>query len=276
MDKTSELRALAQRVADALPPIVDEIVLTGSVSRGVADELSDVEMLLVSDEVPEYEQCLAHARAAGLEGVDSWVRLPDAVHIGGVFDRVGVELVWWTRARVDERVRAILAGEITDGRMTTAEALARGIALRDVGLLEGWKELLREYPSGLTAVVIRDATSMWQGYQPEGMLTLTRPGERLMLVERLAQDAQRVIGIVFALNREWQPTSKRLAARIEPLELKPLRLTERVDAALTEPEPRAATRLMYELVADTLALVPEDVDVTTARAWVLGVLAVVE
>jgi hypothetical protein len=276
VDKTSELRALAQRVADALPPVADEIVLTGSVSRGVADELSDVEMLLVSDEVPKYEQCLAHACTAGLERVDTWVRVPDAVHIGGVVDGVGVELVWWARARVDERVRAICAGEITETRLTTAEALVHGVALRSVGLLNKWQALLREYPSGLTAAVIQNATSMWQGYQPEGMLTLTRPGERLMLVERLAEDAQRVVSIVFALNREWQPTSKRLAARVEPLELKPPRLTERIDAALTEPEPRAAIRLMYELVADTLALVPDVLDVATARAWVARVVEVVK
>ena len=30
------------------PPVVEEAVLTGSVSRGVADELSDIEMLLVT------------------------------------------------------------------------------------------------------------------------------------------------------------------------------------------------------------------------------------
>jgi predicted nucleotidyltransferase len=48
--RTEELRALAQRVADALPPEVIEVVLTGSVSRGMADEVSDVEMLVVTAE----------------------------------------------------------------------------------------------------------------------------------------------------------------------------------------------------------------------------------
>ena len=41
--RTAELRALALRVADGFPPEVLEVVLTGSVSRGVADEVSDVE-----------------------------------------------------------------------------------------------------------------------------------------------------------------------------------------------------------------------------------------
>ncbi len=275
MDRTAELRALAQRVADALPSVVAEIVLTGSVSRGVADELSDVEMLLVSDQVPKYEKCLAHARAAGLERVDTWVRLPDAVHIGGVVDGNGVELVWWTRARVDERVRAIRAGEITDGRLATADALVHGASFRTVGLLEEWQKLLRDYPRDLPRAIVEEATSMWRGYQPEGLLTVMRPGERLTLVERLVDDAQRVVRIVFAVNHVWQPTPKRFASRVEPLTLKPPRLAERLEEALTVPDPRAAVRTMYELIAETLALVPDELDVATARAWVAEALEVV-
>src|SRR5437867_2123700 len=59
MSRTEDLRALSQRVADALPPEVLEVVLTGSVSRGVADEISDVEMLLVP---VEHVDLLAAAR----------------------------------------------------------------------------------------------------------------------------------------------------------------------------------------------------------------------
>jgi predicted nucleotidyltransferase len=275
VEKTAELRAVAQRVAAALPPFVEEIVLTGSVSRGVADELSDVEMLLVSEEVPPYEQCVAHATAARLGDIDAWVRLPDARHIGGVVDGVGFELVWWTRARVDERVRAIRAAEITDGRLTTADALVHGVALRSAGLLEGWQELLREYPSELTPAIVDDATSMWRGYQPAGMLTVMRRGERLALMERLVEDAQRTVRIVFAVNRVWQPTAKRLASRVESLMVKPPRLAERIEDALTEPEPRAAVRTMYELAAETLALVPDEIDVEPPRAWVAEVVELV-
>jgi hypothetical protein len=44
--RNEDLKVLAQRVADALPTSdVDEVVLTGSVSRGVADEVADIEML---------------------------------------------------------------------------------------------------------------------------------------------------------------------------------------------------------------------------------------
>ena len=37
--RSDQLQALAQCVADALPPEVVEVALTGSVSRGVADDV---------------------------------------------------------------------------------------------------------------------------------------------------------------------------------------------------------------------------------------------
>ena len=64
--RSEELRALAQRLADVLPAdVVEEVVVTGSVSRGVADEVSDVEMLVVTSEPLELEQAYGYARAGG-------------------------------------------------------------------------------------------------------------------------------------------------------------------------------------------------------------------
>ena len=69
MDATArsvELRSIAQDVADALPMTVEEVVLTGSVSRGVADDVSDIEMLIVTRDEPDLEECFSLAAVAGL------------------------------------------------------------------------------------------------------------------------------------------------------------------------------------------------------------------
>jgi hypothetical protein len=96
---------------------------------------------------------------------------------------------------------------------------------------------------------------------------LTRPGERLALLERMVDDASRVVAIVFALNRVWQPTNKHLAARVAALAVKPDRLSERIEEALSEPDPRRALLVMTELQADTVALAPDGPNVNRARAW---------
>lgn len=54
--RSEDLRTLAQRVADDLAPeLTDEVVLTGSVSHVMADDVSDIEMLVVTPEPLELQ-----------------------------------------------------------------------------------------------------------------------------------------------------------------------------------------------------------------------------
>src|SRR3954470_4588011 len=267
--RTHELRAIAERIASALPPVVEEAVLTGSVSRGVADEVSDIEMLVVTTVPIELAECFEHARAAGLEGIDTWGAQGTAVaRVFGYYDGVPIETVWWSREQADAGLAAVFAG----GPSSSAEALANGVSLRTVGLLKGWQERLRPYPEELGAARIEEAALTWGGFAPAGVLTIARPGERLALVERLLDDALRVLRIVYALNRVWEPTTKRLALRVESLPVKPERLAERIEEALTEPDARRALLVLSELQADTLALAPSGPNVDRAQRWVNDVI----
>lgn len=263
--RSKTLRTLAQLVADALPDdVAEEVVLTGSVSRGQADEVSDIEMLVVTRELLELEDCFRLARAAGLEGLDTWgAQDGPARRVSGYRERVPLELIWWHREYAESQIDAVLAGEAP----STADALVHGVPLRTSGLLAAWQERLREYPPELAAAQIEEAALPWGGFTPAGVLTIVRPGERLALTEWMFDGAIRVLTIVYALNRVWQPTTKRLAARVEPLATKPDRLAERIDEALTEPDPQRALLVMTELQLDTVLLAPSGPNVDRARAW---------
>jgi hypothetical protein len=264
------LRELAQRVADDLPPAVaEEVVLTGSVSRGVADELSDIEMLVVTPEVLGLDDCFALARGAGLADLDTWgPPHPATRRVSGTRDGVPIELIWWPRDYAEARVDALFAGEVT----STADALAHGVALRTVGLLAAWQERLRAYPPEVAAAQIEDAAMRWGGFAPAGVLTLVRAGDRLALVEWILDAATRVLTIVSALNRVWPPTTKRLAARTEGLEVKPDRPAERIEEALTEPDPWRALIVITELQLETVLLAPRGPYVDRARTWLARAL----
>lgn len=262
---SDHLRELAQRVADDLPAdVVEEVVLTGSVSRGMADEVSDIEMLVVTGAPLQLDDCFRLAGAAGLEGLDTWGAQggPDR-RVSGYRDGVPFELIWWPRDFAEERIDALLAGE----KSSAADALAHGVALRTSGLLGAWQERLAAYPAELAAAQIEDAAIRWGGFTPAGVLTLIRPGERLTLVEWMVDAATRVLAIVFALNRVWQPTTKRPSARLAPLAIKPDRLAERIEQALTEPDPRRALLLMTEVQLDTVLLAPSGPNIDRARKW---------
>ena len=268
-DRTRELRELAQRIADALPPMVEEVVLTGSVSRGMADEVSDIEMLFVTTEQLELAECFEHARKIGFERMDTWG--PQGVPTNRVFgyvDDVPVETIWWSREFAEASVGAIFDGQPSG----SAEALANGVSLRTVGLLEDWQERLRDYPEELAAARIEDAALPWGGFHASGVLTLLRPGDRLQLVEWLLDSSLRVLQIVYALNRVWPPTTKRLADRVQALAVKPDRLAERIEEVLTEPDPTRAMVALSELQLDTLALAPSGPNVDRAKGWVCEAL----
>jgi hypothetical protein len=258
------LRSIAQGIADALPASVDEVVLTGSVSRGVADDVSDIEMLIVTHGEPDLEECFAIAAACGLTDLGTWgPQGTPTKRVSGYRESAPVELIWWSRDYAEAAVNAIFAGEPS----AAADALVNGVGLRTSGLLARWQERLRHYPDEIAHARIEDAALTWGGFAAAGLLTIIRPGERLALVERMVDDASRAVRIVFALNRVWQPTLKRLAARSAPLAIKPERLAERIEEALTEPDPRRAALIMTELQADTVALAPDGPNIDRARKW---------
>jgi len=264
-ERSEELRGLAERVADALPPeVAEEVVLTGSVSRGVADEISDIEMLIVTPEQLELDVCFAYARAAGLEELDTWGdQSTPTKRVSGVREGVPLELVWWSREHAESAMDAFFSTDTS----SAADAIAHGVALRTSESLSRWQARLSSYPEELAKARIEDAALTWGGFAAAGLLTLARAGERLSRTERMLDDASRVVRIVFALNRVWQPTHKRLAENVASLAVKPARLAERVEQAFSEQVPRRALLIMTELQAETVALAPDGPNVNRARVW---------
>jgi predicted nucleotidyltransferase len=267
-ERSEQLQDVAQRVADALPPdVAEEVVLTGSVSRGVADEVSDIEMLIVTPDQLELAACFEHARAAGLEELDTWgEQSTPARRVSGYREGVPLELIWWSRDYAVSAIDSIFHGDMA----ASADAIANGVALRTLGSLARWQARLGDYPEELAKARIEDAALTWGGFAAAGLLTLARPGEVLARTERMLDDATRVLRMLYAVNRVWPPTHKRLAARVASLAVKPDRLAERINEAFTEPDPRHALLLMTELQLDTVALAPDGPNVNRARRWLVA------
>jgi hypothetical protein len=108
--RTSDLRQVAELIVSALPPIAEEVVLTGSVSRGVADELSDIEMIVVTTEPLDLARCFEHARTVGLVGLDTrGAQGTEVSRVFGYYEGIPIEMVWWPHDVAEASVARILA-----------------------------------------------------------------------------------------------------------------------------------------------------------------------
>jgi hypothetical protein len=92
----------------------------------------------------------------------------------------------------------------------------------------------------------------------------------------MVDDAVRVLRMLYAINKTWLPTTKRVAVRAEALAVKPDRLAERIEEALSEPDPLRALTLMTQLQLDTVALAPSGPNVDRARAWLAEGLEILQ
>jgi hypothetical protein len=178
-----------------------EAAVSGSVGAGLADELSDLELLFLVDEAPDPGRIAAWLESAGatdvLSGSDSsgtwaWCRL----------DGVEVEPYWDSLRHAEQVVGAIVAGEAVEhGSLAFAHVLTHSVVLRSAGALRDLAARLATYPEPLRRRLIEDAARPWE--VPSPRLGAALRGDRFPLQWFLGQDAERVLRVVFALNRRW-------------------------------------------------------------------------
>ena len=139
--------------------------MTGSVSRGVADDISDIEMLVVTGRELELEDCFALAAACGLTDLGTWGPQGGPTRrVSGYRDGVPVELMWWSCGHAESTVDAIVAGAVTG----SADALANGVALRTSGCWRNGRSDSGTTRTSSPALRSRTRRSPGEGSHPRG------------------------------------------------------------------------------------------------------------
>jgi predicted nucleotidyltransferase len=266
--RSEELRELARCLAARLPDdAADEVVLTGSVSRGVADAGSDLELLVVVARLPPLTAAEVWTRAAGVEPTASW-ESAELAYVAGSVQDTAVELIWLEGAKIEALLEAAFAGRLVDhARLRSLEALEHGVPLRGGRRLRVWQQRLRAYPEKLREALVRDAVDDWGGYAVATYMRQASRSDRYSNTRVVLEVADDVLRLLFALNRRWEPSWKRIPELVAPLPIKPDRTAKRIEAALAASDPRLALLTIFELARDAVALVGPEFDVSRARAW---------
>jgi 8-oxo-dGTP pyrophosphatase MutT (NUDIX family) len=270
---------LARELIACCPPeLGTEIALTGSVARGVADSLSDIEINCWVDRLPERGAWISWLTGAGAELVDSPAIpfLDDGwLWTGCRYRGIWIEIGWHELERFEALIGRVTSGEESGERRLQIGWIVRSaIPLRAQGMLQSWQERLTHYPDALQETLIRRNTEAWSDpHVPAVRWALAARNERAGLANRLIWDVNNILGILCAINRRWPQDWKWTDERSLDFPIKPERLSGRIGTIFSSADPAVAVRTCMRLILDSLALVPSGIDVNAARENVESALA---
>lgn len=275
----NQIRAkLARELFDRCPAHLGHgIAITGSVARGVADKYSNVEVTVWVDRLRPVDTYLDWLDEAGAR-VDvnaDWRLVEDySLTTTSIYRGIVFEITWETWDALAEALTFAVAGEISDhDTLTKVWHVATAIPLRQHDELDHWQDALQHYPDDLQASLIEPIVRVWaepHGYpqSPVNLWPLAQRNTRVALNARILREVERVLRIVFALNRRWEPDWKWLEPESKMLTSKPARLVERVNALVSTPDADESVRQCLQLIIETLALLPPEFDTELAHTRV--------
>lgn len=261
--------ALATQLAAACPPhLAAEIAVTGSTSRGIADDLSDIEINHWLPVLPAEGEIIEWLRSVGaVEVTPTGINHIDRSRwFTFLYKGIWVEAGWAEIGHWNDMLRPILAGDVTGHTLLTMASTAQhAVILRTDGVLPRWQEELAGYPDGLAAKIIATNTGAWSDpHVPSVRWALARRRQTFGLAMRLQWDIDNLLCNLWALNRRWDEDFKWVDERILDLPLAPPRLVERIHRVFRLDDPERCITICFELIAETLQLLAPQFDVEAA------------
>lgn len=239
-----------------------EIIIVGSVSRGLADEDSDIEIeFLVDNIVSETERINWIKEIGGTEIYPYGAPIGDGSEwIIFKYEDYWIEAGWQKINVMEDNLKTILEGKVyTHDKLILAWVLKNAIFIRKDGVVSNLKEDLILYQDLLQEKIIMNTISAWTvDLGLKVRKTLAKRGDKIPLLERMILDIHRILRILFAVNKQWEPDWKWIKYILKDLEVKPANLEERIDSIICITNPEDSIKNCFDLIQDTLLLIPEN------------------
>ena len=247
-------------------PRVLAVMAGGSVSRGSADEYSDVEIGVFWDTPPSDADRRDAARRMGGE---VWKFDPSggdraSEHIGLSEATVGskryrgtamVSPVHMTVTTTEEWIGALIDDlDTAPQKYELTAAIRYGVPLYGHDLVRGWKEKATSFPDRLAVKLVQQ--NLWLGPWFNRVAYAER-ADHLVMAQQLVWMQQGIVKVLAALNREYLPSMehKWVDWLLEGLEIKPDDCAARLRATFATGDLGQAARDLVELGMEVIDLV---------------------
>lgn len=257
-------RILADAIASAYVKNsnVQAVMVGGSVSRGCADQFSDLELGVFWDVLPSADERKLLAMEVGGE-LSVFDRTPGhefyllhEIAMGGqqFSGTVLVSVHHMRGSEVDDVIREVLEKyDSSPAKQAFISALLDCSPIYGHEILIDWKTRAEAYPEPLAIKVIQE--NLWFGpwFIPEAYIARD---DTLVLHQHFVWIGQCVLKVLAALNRIYYPSPehKWMHHLIEKMQVTPAGLSERLKRAF-QSDPRDAWRELRDLMLETLDLV---------------------
>ena len=280
LNKNCEDRLVIAReiAAKCNEEVIKEILVVGSVSRNLSDKNSDIEIEFLSDILITEEDRFKLIKQIGGTDITPYEQpIGDgSCWIIFRYKEYYIEAGFQSIAKMQDNIKQIVEGyEYSHDSLVLASTMKNAICIRNVGVLDKIKKQLEIYPEGLQKKIIEDTIKGWQiNLSIEMRLILAERGDALPLLERMILDVKRILRILYAVNKQWEPDWKWLSYIVNGLKVKPEDLEKRVNSILHLQENFKSLENCFQLIKDTLNLIPDTLELSKEINHILNLLEI--
>lgn len=251
--------------------LYEEMAVSGSVARGVADQYSDCEVGIWVNALQPPEVYKAWLESLGSEST-LMRESPDrdvALYLEYNIDGLKLCTVWQTWHKLDAIREALNESRLPEGE-TNLWMLSHLIPIGAAPRLQEYRALAEHYPDSLRRDLIERRLSTWRWLMGVADVfigeSVARRGQLYDLRRRQLLTIGDIFFMLFTYNRLWLPDAKWYTTESVRLKHKPANLIERIDTLLTERDPYTLMHTMRQLQVDTLNILSDEFAVDDIRA----------
>lgn len=196
------------------------LAIGGSVSRGQADEYSDLELLCFWDVFPELEdriKLIEEINAKTLFDIDE-----DTFEDNVIIDDIQVDITHNTIAYYDNIIADVLEYALADQKsLAVFNTTNYMYPLFGHNILNAWKEKTRTYPHNLAINVIYDNLDNLHNGNVEIHIQRDNPTE---FYAQIVNIQRTIFNILSALNKSYSGGYKWMYAELDSMDIKPVNI----------------------------------------------------